>query len=132
MFQAFWEEHKGTFIQTYLFGNLTSSKELQPFLFHLALQGKQRLLSQRAFLKSQLGELSQKECINLLEAMPDFSQLEDLLWGHHYSLPKPKMEQTLGDLATAFYPKNGFGYGKSYAYGYAAPQGSLFKMVTAL
>lgn len=34
------------------------------------------------------------------------------------------------DLIAQFYPSNGFGYGKSYAYKQHAPPGSLFKIVT--
>ena len=64
-----------------------------------------------------------------LELLPTFqchSDLSSPLWGHYYGL----RGQTLKDLATAFYPKHGFGYGKSFAYGRSTVLGSLFKIVT--
>ncbi|HSX38022.1 MAG TPA: penicillin-binding transpeptidase domain-containing protein [Chlamydiales bacterium] len=39
--------------------------------------------------------------------------------------------RTEKDLAASFYPKEGFGYLRSYAFQTSAPQGSLFKLVTA-
>ena len=46
-------------------------------------------------------------------------------------LTKHRKLKTEKDLASAFYPKENFGYSRSYAFQTNVPQGSLFKLVTA-
>jgi len=61
-----------------------------------------------------------------METFRSFDELKDPLWGRYYSL----RNKTLQGIAGSFYPRNGFGYGNSYAYRHATPIGSLFKVVT--
>ena len=65
-------------------------------------------------------------CAKLHKKVDD---LQQHLFGIYYFSGK-KLE-TLCDLALQFYPKTGFGYSRSYAYQEAAPQGSIFKIITA-
>jgi len=59
-----------------------------------------------------------------------FTNLTDPLYGK-YQFKSSTKSSTLKDLAMHFYPVTGFGFTKSYAFQEAAPQGSIFKIVTA-
>jgi cell division protein FtsI/penicillin-binding protein 2 len=61
---------------------------------------------------------------DLIRTFRSFSELNRLLLG------KYKKRKTEQDLAAAFYPDGGFGFSRSYAFEAAAPQGSIFKLVT--
>ncbi|MCP5491052.1 MAG: hypothetical protein H7A42_08090 [Chlamydiales bacterium] len=136
LFQTFWETHKWSFLQTFIFGNLLEDLELKPFSFHLALKrqelerGKSETMQHLKRLSQRLQKLSMSEALSYLKTMRPFRDLTNPLWGHYYGCSKPRGEQTLQDLASFFYPKNGMGFGKSYAYGRATTLGSLFKPVT--
>ena len=124
LFSEFWNQHRFSFLQAYLFGKIDDhlNSELRPFLFHLLVKR-----GQTSPLQQSLKPLG----ISFLKTMREFSMLNEPLWGHYYQLHKIHGEQTTNDLASFFYPKNGFGYTKSFAYSEAAPQGSIFKIVTA-
>lgn len=127
LFAEFWNQHRFSFLQAYLFGKIDEnlSSELRPFLFYLLVKrGQER---QTIPLQQSLKSLG----ISFLKTMREFSMLNEPLWGHYYQLNKIHGEQTTNDLASFFYPKNGFGYTKSFAYSEAAPQGSIFKIVSA-
>ena len=67
----------------------------------------------------------------LLATFRFFRDLDRPLLGRYPRLRHSKEGQTEQDLAAAFYPKEGFGTIRSYAFQTTAPQGSLFKLVTA-
>ncbi len=67
----------------------------------------------------------------LIRTFRSFSQLKRPLLGKYKSLKGQKKELTEKDLVSAFYPIGGFGFLRSYAYEAGAPQGSIFKLVTA-
>lgn len=119
LFAEFWERNQWKFYDAYLYGTIAKDVELQPFLFHLSLKSKE---GERKL------ELLRKERISLslMATFRSFDELEEPLWGRYYAL----RSRTLQGLAGAFYPRNGFGYGNSFAYGRATPIGSLFKVVT--
>ncbi len=128
LLSPFWQEHSDACIETYLFGEVKNSEEMPSFFFHLALNGKKSQLEGLDLLKERVNALSEKERIAFFSNLRSLHTLQSYpLWGHYPRLPR----QTLKDLAKAFYPKTGMGYGKSYAYSQAAPPGSWFKLVTA-
>ncbi len=69
--------------------------------------------------------LSFELSLEFLRTFRRFAELDRPLLGLSKKL------QTEQDLAAAFYPKEGFGYLRSYAFQSSAPLGSLFKVVTA-
>lgn len=121
LFGEFWNEHKWKFFDAFIYGKIASDVDLHPFLFHLVLKSKQ---VKGSLLESL--ELLKHQNLELLTTFRSFKELSQPLWGHYPSL----REQKLQGLAGAFYPKNGFGYGKSFAYGQATAIGSLFKVIT--
>lgn len=123
LFAEFWKKHEWKFFDAFIYGNVASDLEIQPFLFHLIVESKEV----EGKLKDALTLIrDRKPSLHLLATMRSFKELTDPLWGYYYSLRK----KTLQGLAGAFYPRNGYGYGKSFAYGRATPIGSLFKVVT--
>lgn len=70
--------------------------------------------------------------ISYMKTFRRFSSLNRRLLGNYRHLRKnPDYTQEEKHLAAAFYPRYGYGYGRSQAYRQAATQGSLFKLVTA-
>lgn len=130
LFQTFWETHKWSFLQTFIFGTLSEDPNLKPFSFHLALKRQSSELQLLKRLSERMQKLPLDISLAYLKTMRAYRDLTKSLWGHYYGCPKPRGEQTLQDLACSFYPKNGMGFGKSYAYGRATTLGSLFKPVT--
>ena len=123
LFAEFWKEHEWKFFDAFIYGNVATDLELQPFLFHLIVTSKE---VEGSLKEALIWVREQKPSLDLLATIRSFEELSDPLWGYYYSLRHP----TLKGLAGAFYPRNGFGYGKSFAYGRATPIGSLFKVVT--
>ena len=121
LFGEFWQQHKWKFFEAFIFGKIIEEVDLHPFLFHLAVESKQlsgKLQESLELLRTQKPEL--------LSTFRCYHELSSPLWGHYHSL----RGQTLRGLAGAYYPKNGFGYGKSSAFGHATTLGSVFKLVT--
>jgi cell division protein FtsI/penicillin-binding protein 2 len=101
LFQLFWEEHR---------------------LDRLA-----------AFVQNEpeFKQLSQGEIKEIIHTFRFFSQLTRPLLGSYRSLRRQSSEQLEKHLAASFYPIGGFGFSRSYAFQATAPQGSIFKLVTA-
>lgn len=79
-------------------------------------------------ISSRLGpELTE----GLLRTFRPFHALNRPLLGKYKMVRNRKREQTERDMAAAFYPIGGFGFSRSFAYQSGAPQGSIFKLVTA-
>ncbi|MDN3509499.1 MAG: penicillin-binding transpeptidase domain-containing protein [Candidatus Neptunochlamydia sp.] len=123
LFAEFWKEHEWKFFDVFIYGNVATDLELQPFLFHLIVTSKE---VEGSLKEALVWVREQKPSLDLLATIRSFEELTDPLWGYYYSL----RHLTLKGLAGAFYPRNGYGYGKSFAYGRATPIGSLFKVVT--
>lgn len=123
LFSEFWDKHQWKFFDAFIYGNVSKDFDLHPFLFHLVLTSKEaegKLLASLDLMRAR------KVPFKLMTTFRSFNELSDPLWGRYYSL----RSKTLQGLAGSFYPRNGFGYGKSYAYGRSTPIGSLFKVVT--
>jgi|JI10StandDraft_1071094.scaffolds.fasta_scaffold07069_7 cell division protein FtsI/penicillin-binding protein 2 len=123
LFAEFWKENKWGFFDAFIYGNVSDHKELHPFLFHLILKSQEV----EGSLKQALIHLRhQSPSLSLLASIRSYEELIAPLYGSYFSLRK----KTLQGLAGAFYPRGGFGFGKSFAYGQATPIGSIFKVVT--
>jgi len=124
LFKKFWGKHQWKFYDAFIYGNVAKDLDLQPFLFHLVLKSKEaegKLLDALNLIRAR------KIPLKLMTTFRSFNELRDPLWGRYHSLRC----NTLQGLAGAFYPRNGYGYGKSFAYGHSTPIGSIFKLVTS-
>ncbi len=103
-FEAFWESRGYAIVQTVL------EEESCPEAVHF---------------RELLGNTSVHDAMGLCKTMRGFDQLKRALWGTY-----PRLRaKSLKGLAAAFYPKTGFGFGRSFAFRQACPLGSLFKIV---
>ncbi len=120
-FQQFWTNNRYTLLKIFLKQLTTISEELKPYLpFLEALDsGKKEAFEHLKNLPNQTDLY--------LQSMRSFKELDRPLIGQYKNL-RGQLEK---DLAAAFYPLSGYGYSRSLAYRAAAPQGSVFKLVTA-
>lgn len=127
----FYDANKWEFYSAFLSLNLEVTQDKAPYR-RACIEACQKavvLHEKIGNLRRYLHCLSSHEAQELLHMLRGYQDLETPLFGH-YNLCKNK-EQTHKDLARAFYPISGFGYSRSFAYQEAAPQGSVFKIVTA-
>ena len=82
-------------------------------------------------LRDVCNKLTAELGIEFLRTFRSFDQLDRPLYGKYKTLRNRDQQQTEKDLAAAFYPIGGFGFGRSFAFQTGAPQGSIFKLVTA-
>jgi cell division protein FtsI/penicillin-binding protein 2 len=131
-FSLFYQSTKATFLQALIFDDLPPHllcyrNKLQEF--------KSKWISQHEkspfnLYQKIMQQTIESNCHELLHAHKPFEELKAPLYGI-YRLKNSKKNPQLKDLAKHFYPATGFGYSRSYAYQEAAPQGSIFKVVTA-
>ncbi len=88
-------------------------------------------LEQEPQLRDACKGLSPALAEEFLRTFRSFAQLNRPLLGKYRNLRNYKTEQQEKDLASAFYPIGGFGFHRSFAFAAPAPQGSVFKLVTA-
>jgi cell division protein FtsI/penicillin-binding protein 2 len=69
--------------------------------------------------------------LDLLRSFRRWSELDRPLFGTYRYMRRRGDVQTEQDLASAFYPRYGHGYGRSHAFRQAATLGSIFKVVIA-
>jgi cell division protein FtsI/penicillin-binding protein 2 len=142
LFAAFWEQHQGHLMQIFLLGEsaegaireLSGYEQLLTTWHQEISHGGYSQLSWHA-AHSTLGKFLATvppalRC-GFVSSARSFAQLTRPLFGSYPALMRQKESQLEKHLAAGFYPKYGFGYGRSYAYRQAATQGSIFKMVTA-
>lgn len=143
LFALFWEKNLSTFMQLFLCGTCAEDpdEELLPYVDQLKLWQKE--IAQGAHqqapwhksyleLKLYLQQLPHDVQQPFLQSLRSYQQLIRPLLGKYPFLRKDSQQQQLEKhLAAAFYPRQGFGYGRSQAYRQATTQGSLFKLVTA-
>ena len=132
LFNPFWEAYQWDFFETILFKTVPDNPHLKAVAFHL-LQNQnsasKRFLNQLELLSLRFVSLSKSEALSYLKTMQSHADLTAPLWGHYPRFSLGSKPPKLQDLASAFYPKNGVGFNKSYAYGSATTLGSLFKPV---
>lgn len=146
-FREFWNQYHLPFIIAFLTGEHPPYAEdqngidLAPFLHHFLAWGSEFARGAHSqiewadayhILKKGITHLTYPQAQEYLKALRNFHELNRPLLGKYPYLRKDKNSQQLEKhLAAAFYPKNGFGYGRSQAYRQATTQGSIFKLVTA-
>lgn len=147
MFKIFWQKHGLAFLITFLKGKDWEScldiedEQAWKYLEQLdgwhqeILHGAHRQIEwakDYAILKKSVDTLTPELARQYLQTLRNFKDLERPLLGKYRHLRKGTDGiQREKHLAAAFYPKYGFGYGRSQAYRQATTQGSLFKLVTA-
>lgn len=141
MFRSFWKEHQWNFLLTLLTGQFLEQKPddikiyIHHFLaWHSELQkGAHPALPWRnayETLQKSLRGMNQTIAMEYLRSFRSFQDLDRPLLGTYRHLRKEEGRQLEKHLAGAFYPAQGYGYGRSQAYRQAATQGSIFKLVT--
>lgn len=145
MFQSFWNQHRWQFLIAFLTDsssyNAADKELLKPYFenyhdwYQEILQGAhQEIEWSKAYftLKQGIQGLPVDISIEYLQTLRSYQNLERPLLGKYRYLRKNSDNiQQEKHLAAAFYPKFGFGYGRSQAYRQAATQGSIFKLITA-
>lgn len=139
MFQEFWKTYRWDLLMAFLKGSqnknppsyyidyfLTWHRELEEGA-HKALPWNEKYM----VLQKSISDLSDDLAIQYLQTMRSFHELDRPLLGKYRHLRKENKQQLEKHLAGAFYPKNGFGYGRSQSFRQAATPGSIFKLVTA-
>ncbi|MBA3603769.1 MAG: hypothetical protein H0W50_09055 [Parachlamydiaceae bacterium] len=142
LFAAFWEQNKWHFHEMFLVGktSIEQNEELKPYLQYFKswydeiCQGAHKELDWYGSytpLKNFLQTLPPSHCISYLQTFRSFRDLTRTLIGKYPQLRNYQKIQTEKELAMAFYPRYGYGYGRSQAYRQSSSQGSIFKLVTA-
>lgn len=136
MFKAFWEKHRWALLDTFLSGKKGPEGFEDHFkAWHLEIghgaHAEIGWIEKYLLLQSSLQGLDSALAVEFLKTMRSYSDLNRPLLGHYRQLRSKDGLQLEKHLAAAFYPKQGYGYGRSQAYRQAAPQGSIFKLVTA-
>jgi cell division protein FtsI/penicillin-binding protein 2 len=140
MFQLFWKENHFKFINAYLNGVNFKDPLLETYLSHFLTWHKefsagahQEVEWKRAYeiLQKALAGLEQKLAENYYHSLRSYAALERPLLGKYRHLRNANGKQLEKHLAAAFYPAQGFGYGRSQAYRQSTAQGSIFKLVPA-
>ncbi|HEV8052279.1 MAG TPA: penicillin-binding transpeptidase domain-containing protein, partial [Parachlamydiaceae bacterium] len=148
MFQKFWGKHYLSFFVAFINGKRCLSidaacteESLENYFEHL--EGWHREIVQGAhhqiewakdytLLKGAIENLTPLLAMDYLQTLRNYQNLDRPLLGKYRHLRKGADGiQLEKHLAAAFYPKYGFGYGRSQAYRQAAIQGSIFKLVSA-
>lgn len=140
LFQQFWQEKKWDVLQAFL-GLEENKKDDDPYLKYVRVwnqelcQGAHRALEWvQPFhnMKRVLSVFTPDIAVQLMKACRRFSDLSAPVWGNYRSVRKGKEGTvTLKELASAFYPRYGYGSMRSVAYRHYCTQGSVFKIVTA-
>ncbi len=143
MFKAFWDTHGPALLTAFLTGakNLPglNSPELHPYAdYYLAWKceldrGAHSAVEWRTdydSLRVAVQKLSPALAEQYLQTMRSYTDLQRPLLGRYKPLRSKQAIQTERDLASAFIPAHGFGYGRSQGYRQAVSQGSIFKLIT--
>ena len=131
-FKAFYKQERLSFLSSILTGktssfNMDYEKEIDRLRKSLLPLEENKPLKSFVFL---LEKMDPEKTNSLLTLFRRFDDLTLELYGS-YPLKERKKNKTLQALARHFYPPTGFGYSRSYAFQEAAPQGSIFKIITA-
>lgn len=145
LFKEFWEEAKWKLMDRFLSGtpfSEVSEEAVETSLYsdyfqnwhdeiaqgaHKQTPWHQAYVSLQAFLRTMFA--SQR--IPYLQTFRSYFELTRPLIGKYPQLRNFKGVQLEKELAAAFYPRYGHGYGRSQAYRQSAPQGSIFKLIVA-
>ena len=126
MFKAFWEEKEWEALLFFLTGSchtLHSYASLLPTL--------QEESPPTQALRATILSLHVPLQLPFLKTMRSFEELTKPLQGKYRQLRRTHGVSLEKHLAAAFYPLEGYGYGRSQAFRQSTPQGSVFKLVIA-
>lgn len=123
LFNEFWTAHRFLFLDRYFTGQIRFSPDPSLKIYLDCLEQAEESIP--------LEKLEFPLAMEYLKAMHPFNELSHPLKGRYRTLRNYNKEQTGKDLASAFYPLYGFGYGRSLAYRQSTPAGSVFKLVIA-
>jgi cell division protein FtsI/penicillin-binding protein 2 len=128
LFQDFWNRMHLVYAEALL----TKDDRLEQIPFFSEIkEGIQESLEKDPDLQrliQRLPTLTHRERKALLKSFKGFQELKIPLLGKYSRLRRGKDQMMLQGLASAFYPLNGFGFGRSQAFRQSTPAGSVFKM----
>ena len=139
-FAIFFENYKWDLVRIFLFDEPFDQSTLLPYNQVFTKFKKEKIsvnskdypvLNATDYLMNNLKKFNQSDIIGLLKTIRSFKDLNDRLYGYYPQIKKRKGFQVEKDLAASFYPPQGFGIGRSYAYRQATSLGSIFKIITA-
>lgn len=144
LFNEFWEGYKDTLLTVFVLGENPflemQEPSLAPYVDYFISWAKEIKMGAHRVsswwpayrdLQKAATKLSPYMSRDYFASMRGFKDLTRPLLGAYRNVRNYGKEQREKDLAAAFYPLNGFGYSRSYAYRQALSQGSIFKIVTA-
>lgn len=135
LFSAFWEAYRLVFLHTLISGTAPISLEKHPHLYVYVTYLKSlredlvETEPSMALFEKILKRLNGPLSFAYLSTMRSFEDLKTPLGGRYRRLRQYRGVQTEKNLAAAFYPVNGYGYGRSQAFRQSNPLGSVFKLV---
>lgn len=140
LFQQFWETYRWKMAQVMLTGKEGKSTPTLPLNYKDYLIAWRKELNAGAHhaldwyehfhrLQKILFHLPLQQHVPFLMTLRSYHELDRPLKGKYRGLRNGG--KTEKDLALAFYPRHGFGYGRSQCYRQSAHQGSIFKLITA-
>lgn len=137
LFTQFWQEAQPKILYAFLH-NSPVDPIYAPYVE--ALQKEKILYKQRGegrfaegcdYLSKKVEKLSIAMQEDFFHTFRPYSELNQPLFGRYRKLRNDKGQQQQKHLAIAWYPKYGYGHGRSWCYRQAAVQGSIFKLVPA-
>lgn len=137
LFETFWLENGNKILLTFLRGEDFPLKAYESHFkkwFQELQQGAHASLPwQEAYqtLRNAIQTFDNGTALRYLASLRGYRELNRPLKGKYKGMRKEKGIHLEKHLAAAFYPVQGFGYGRSQAFRQAASQGSIFKLVTA-
>lgn len=126
LFETFWEKNHLNLL--YRFVTL-SLEEDEAFLLSQPIPAY--IAEHANTLNSAMGNLPKDHQKKFLQTLRSFDQLTFPLYGKYRQLRNLQGKQLEKHLAASFYPRAGYGYGRSQAFRQSTPQGSVFKIVVA-
>lgn len=143
LFKSFWQRHRWQMLTAFLIGEWIEShpdEDLKSYINNLLMWNRE--LSSGAHsslpwsgayhhLRSILKNYNLDIAVQYLQTLRGFNDLERPLLGSYRHLRRKNKICLEKDLASAFYPKYGYGCARSHCYRHAATLGSIFKVVTA-
>lgn len=129
-FESFWSQASSSILYSYLHDSAPLDAQYLPYVQALKSacetadlrKAYERLSSRVSHLSSALQE-------EYFRTFYPFNKLDKPLYGRYKPLRSENGVQKQKHLAIAWYPKHGFGAGRSWCYRQSAVQGSIFKLV---
>ncbi len=140
LFEDFWQQHSLEFLLIFVRGETIVQENLHPYRDHFKKWHSEIILgahkqaqwkSSYDVLQKSIASLDPQSALDYLKTLRGYYQLNRPLFGRYRHLRKEQNQYLEKHLASAFYPLNGFGYGRSQAYRQTAALGSIYKLIPA-